>query len=199
MSEKSKITTTTTEKSKKKINSKQKGKSFEGEIAKILSKSLAPYIFKRVIFSGAIMGGKNAKVLNDYSSQLGNLFVGDVTCVNAYDINRELEFRYNVECKFYKNPETLDNFFEENKSNIPMWFEESKIDAHKVKKEPLLIVKWNRSNIYCFMDQNNNIPKHIKCIPFSHWGIKCVLLKDILETKDQYFWFKNIDKPNFHD
>jgi len=179
---------------KKAINSKAKGKGFEGDVAKKLTKALEPYIFKRVIFSGAILGGKNAANMGHYSEALANMFVGDVVCVNDNDFDKT--FRFNVECKFYKTPETLDNFLGVVNSNIPKWFEESVVDAKKVNKTPLLIVKWNRSSIYCFIEGDGYLP-HVDMtwvphVTFSNFELKAFLLDDAL--KDTGWWFTKKDK-----
>jgi len=185
---------------KKAVNSKAKGKGFEGEIAKQLSTAFAPYQFKRVLHSGAILGGKNVKELSKYSELLANLFIGDVVCINDSDTNQT--FRFNVECKFYKTPETLDNFLGETNSNLPKWYEESVIDAQKVNKDPLLIVKYNRSSVYCIIgdDQydNDDLPTTISgYVHLQQFGLKVFLFKDAL--RDQPWWFVDSPTPNFHD
>lgn len=180
---------------KKAVNSKAKGKGFEGEIAKQLSTAFAPYQFKRVLHSGAILGGKNVKELTKYSELLANLFIGDVVCIN--DSDKVETFRFNVECKFYKTPETLDNFLGETNSNLPKWYEESVIDAQKVNKDPLLIVKYNRSSVYCITGDDqyvDDLPTTITgYVHLQKFGLKVFLFKEALQ--DQPWWF-NLTKDN---
>lgn len=173
-------------KKKKAINSKAKGKGFEGEIAKTLSTKFAPYQFKRVLHSGAILGGKNVANIGQYSEALANLFVGDVVCVNEADHDKI--FRFNVECKFYKTPETLDNFLGITNSNLGKWFEESVVDAKKVNKEPLLIVKWNRSSIYC-VTRDISLPAvdDMDHVYISQFRLNVFLFKEALI--DDNWWF----------
>ena len=173
-------------KKRKAINSKQKGKSFESEIAKQLSSTFKPYEFKRVLHSGAILGGKNVQSLEKYSEAIANLFIGDVVCINEND--QEKDFRFNIECKFYKTPETLDNFLGVVNSNLPKWYEESIIDAKKINKDPLLIVKWNRSSIYCIINRDYFLPSNLDFVQISKFKLNVFLLKDALLDKN--WWFK---------
>lgn len=175
---------------KKPINSKSKGKNFEGEVAKQLSKSFSPYEFKRVLHSGAILGGKNVASLGKYSEVIANMFIGDVVCIN--DSDQEKDFRFNIECKFYKTSETLDNFLGVINSNLPKWYEESVVDAKKVNKDPLLIVKWNRSSIYCIIDRDYFLPENINFVYISKFKLNVFLFKDALQYNN--WWFKNKDK-----
>lgn len=189
-------TDSTIPKKKKAINSKQKGKSFESEIAKTLSSKFAPYQFKRVLHSGAILGGKNVVNISQYSEALANLFVGDVVCVNEFDHDKN--FRFNIECKFYKTPETLDNFLGVVNSNLGKWFEESVVDSKKINKEPLLIVKWNRSSIYC-VTRDISLPSvdDMDHVYISQFKLNVFSFKEALI--DNNWWFSYKPTPNFHD
>ncbi len=180
---------------RKRIDSKNKGKSFENEIAKQLSKSFYPFQFKRVLHSGAILGGKNVKNISNYSEILANLFIGDVVCTNDSETNEI--FRFNVECKFYKTPETLDNFLGETNSNLPKWYEESIVDSQKVNKDPILIVKWNRSSVYCIIKENfiNDLPSTVSSYVFlQKFNLKIFLFKEAI--KDKKWWFKILKDNN---
>ena len=172
---------------KKRINSKAKGKGFENDIAKLLSKTFNPYTFKRVLHSGAILGGKNVSNINQYSTNIANQYIGDVVCVNEADY-QEKYFRFNLECKFYKTPETLDNFLGVVNSNIPKWFEESVIDAKKTGKTPLLIVKYNRSSVYCVINDQCKLPSSVSnYVYLSKDNLFEFLLNDALI--DKVWWF----------
>lgn len=179
-------------KKKKRVDSKAKGKSFEGEIAKILSKELAPYQFKRVLHSGAILGGKNAVNMDQYSQALANLFIGDVVCIN--DSEWDSKFRFSIECKFYKTPEGLDNFLGVVNSNIPKWYEEAVVDAKKVNKTPLLIVKYNRSSIYCIISDDYSLAPLEHYVHLRKEKLKIFLLSDVIKYKD--LWTIEKDIPN---
>ena len=178
-------------KKKKAVNSKAKGKGFEGEIAKTLSTTFAPYEFKRVLHSGAILGGKNAINMGKYSEALANLFIGDVVCIN--DADQVSNFKFSIECKFYKNPESLDNFLGVTNSNLPMWYNECVVDAKKVNKTPLLIVKYNRSSIYCIISSSDDLPmlaqnRTVNYVEIQKDNLIVFLFKDAL--LDQQWWFK---------
>ena len=128
------------EKPKRRINSKKKGNSFEGQIGKILADNLKPLKFKN-----------DAKCL----------FVGDVVPTNETDVAREhgWKFKFTLECKFYKSCDNLEHLF--NNTKIKGWIEQAISDALKVNKEPLLIFKFNRTDTYCAVPSKNLIPSSV--------------------------------------
>lgn len=137
---------------KKRVNSKKKGNGFEGHVGKVLADALPPLKFRRSQSSGAILGGMNAKFMEQFSDEAKTLFVGDVVPTNEGDVLRDegWKFRFVVECKFYKNPPNLEHLF--TGDQIRGWFKEAIIDAEKLKdfgKEPILIFKYNHTDTYC--------------------------------------------------
>ena len=158
------------------INSKVKGNTFENRIAKELSKQLAPYNFKRVPNSGAQLGGINVIQLQKYNEEIANVFVGDLICINE----DHKKFRFNIECKSYKQIDTLEHLF--NNSKIYQWMNESIIDAQKTNKDAIVIFKFNRSNTY--VATNVELPiRHITIFN----NIHICELNELLTHKD--FWF----------
>lgn len=122
---------------------KQKGNNYEGQIAKKLSKALAPLTFMRSPGSGARLGGKNfATFSHMFGEDATKLFVGDVVPTNEKDC--ELQFKFSIECKSYKTPDNFPGLVSGN-ANFFKWFEESVVDAEKIQKLPMLIFKWNHT------------------------------------------------------
>ena len=134
---------------KARVNGKRKGNSFEGHIARTLTSVLAPLNFRRSQSSGAILGGLNAKLAEQFSEDAKALFIGDVVPTNEADIARDLgwRFKFTLECKFYKDCDHLDHLFHNTK--LKGWMEQAITDSLKLKKKPLLIFKFNRTETYC--------------------------------------------------
>lgn len=182
-----------TEKKKKRVNSKAKGSGFEGHIGKVLGETLSPLKFRRSQSSGAILGGKNEKFLANYSADAMALFVGDVVPTNELDVFRDegWKFKFTLECKFYKNCDTLDHLF--NNTKIKGWFKQAMTDAAKINKEPLLIFKFNHTEIFCAVNFEtiDRYPKGASRIMTLYFGddepcISVFLLKDAL--LDMEWW-----------
>lgn len=179
------MTTAQEEKTKKKrVNSKGKGNGFENKISKILAEALAPMKFARTPGSGARVGGQNFGVFGSMFSQesLG-MFVGDVVPINEQDC--EKTFRFTVECKAYKDPDKLEALF--GASNIYKWMEEVLVDCVKVKKEGIVIFKWNNTPIYTAVTKDVELPSEVKRIILTN-GIQVAHLEELLTHKD--FWLK---------
>lgn len=123
---------------------KSKGNSFENVIAKKLSTALHPLKFIRTQGSGARVGGKNFEALGQmFGEEALKLFVGDVVPVNEKEAG--VQFRFSIECKSYKTPDNFPSLVS-GTSNVFKWMQESEDDAVKIKREPLLIFKWNNIN-----------------------------------------------------
>lgn len=133
---------------KKRVNSKKKGSGFEGHIAKVLGENLPPMKFRRSQSSGAILGGVNERFMKHYSDDAMALFIGDVVPTNEADVFRDLgwKLRFTLECKFYKSPDNIEHLLSNTK--IRKWFEQACTDAVKINKEPLLIFKFNHTEIF---------------------------------------------------
>jgi len=144
---------------KKAVNSKSKGSGFENVIAKLLSEKFKPLEFRRSQSSGAILGGKNEALLHKFSDHAKALFIGDVVPTNEADVAKTEGwcFRFTIECKFYKDQDTLSNLFKT--SQVTEWFEQARIDAGKIPdKRPLLIFKFNHTSIFCAVDAVTSQP-----------------------------------------
>jgi hypothetical protein len=149
----------------KRINSKKKGSNFERTISGFLSKHLAPLNFKRTQQSGAITGGKNSRFNSNYSAEALSIFIGDICPINEADVIRETGygFKFSLECKFYKDCDNLNHLFTNTK--IKGWFDQAMNDAAKIKKEPLLIFKFNHTETFCATNYKtlDRLPNNLTC------------------------------------
>jgi hypothetical protein len=134
------------EKKKRRLNSKAKGASFEGTVAKKLSSALHPLKFIKTPGSGARVGGKNFELFGHlFGADAMKIFVGDVVPTNERDTG--CTFKFSVECKSYKASDSFETLVAGN-ANIFKWMQESIVDAQKIQKIPLLLFKWNHTPIY---------------------------------------------------
>jgi len=158
-----------TVKKKKRVNSKGKGSGYERHIAALLTEKLAPMKFRRSQSSGAILGGENAKFLEQFSADARALFVGDVVPTNETDVFREQgwKLKFTIECKFYKTPDNLEHLFAGDR--IPQWFAQAERDAAKVGKIAILIFKFNHTDMYVAVDRDviDYIPENTRSLTLS--------------------------------
>lgn len=171
-----------------KVNGKAKGSGFENVIAKLLSKSFDPFVFKRSQSSGAILGGVNVKHIANYGNVAKNLFVGDVVPINEDSVieSHKLKFKYSIECKFYKDADSFTSLF--NNPQIVNWFNQACTDADKVDKEPALIFKFNRTPVFIgLLNINVDIPNSITITneKLMH-PVKIVLLDTYIKYQDEW-------------
>ena len=162
------------------INSVSKGKNFEREISNLLTQTLEPLNFQRVLGSGAFMGGLNSHRSNNFSEEKADSFIGDVYCTNYND------FRFTLEAKSYKEQVKLSDFFSEN-FIVFKWFRECEFDCKKNNKEPLLIFKFNRTKIFYCMKEDYKI--HDENV-IKYKGLVIGLFSDLLNEPNEY-WRKN--------
>ena len=178
---------------------KRKGSSFEAVIAKKLTTELKPLNFIRTQGSGARVGGKNFETIGQmFGEDALKIFVGDVVPVNENKENKV--FLHSIECKSYATP---DNFtsLASGTANVLKWFEEVVVDAEKVKKNPLLIFKWNHTPVYAALDtfwQGSQVSQVLlsrnihPCFTLLTYGqnkrsIDIYYLDTLLQVKE--FWF----------
>jgi hypothetical protein len=133
---------------KKRVNSKAKGSGFEAKLAKQLSVALDPLKFVRTQGSGGRVGGKNFETIGQMFGQDAlKLFVGDIVPSNEKDTLNGESFAWSIEAKFYKTPDSMTSIIS-GTANFFGWFNESRVDAVKIERKPLLIFKWNNTAIY---------------------------------------------------
>lgn len=167
------------------LNSKRKGDRGERELVKLLEKRFGKGKFKRTPSSGAYVGGGNREISEDLPWE------AKITLVS--DIITPVNFKFVLEHKFYALASFWDLFNE--KAELNKWLEQVKNDAIFVKKDPMLIVKYNRKSRICYI-RKEWLPRLCKFrilqpgggfTIFETWY--CYWLKDLLEQKDT-FWFE---------
>ena len=175
---------------RKAVNSKQKGNSFEGKIAKMLTAALSPLCFMRSPSSGARLGGKNFQKFGAlFGEEAIRLFSADVVPTNEKDTN--LVFKFSIECKFYASSDSFETIVAGN-SHIFGWMKESIVDAQKTQKIPIVVFKWNRSPIYVAALKDSNIAPNQSKITLTQDGmsIEIFYLDDIIKNKN--IWIENV-------
>lgn len=171
---------------KKRVQSKSKGNRFELIVSKLMEMTLPPMKFMRTPGSGARVGGVNfGKIGHNFSQQSLNIFVGDIVCTNEDEIGKRL--RVNIECKNYANVETVSNLL--GNSKIIDWYAESEVDSKKTGKIPVLIFKWNRTDIFIASEFLPDEVTKLLMVRDDGSKIKIGLLTDALKIPE--FWIEN--------
>lgn len=170
------------------MNSKQKGKRGENELVKILNNKFGEGRFKRVPFSGAITGGTNRKTNENFEMK------------EAYtsDIAAPPNFNFVIEHKFYAEANFWDLFSDNSKWKE--WTEQVEGDATFVKKQPMVVVKYNRHDRIALVKSTYLISKLLQygkifISPMIFWSpsngkekYSVTWLKDLLALPKD-FWF----------
>ena len=164
---------------KKRVNSKQKGNSFERNVAKLFSERFKKP-FARTVSSGAYTGGSNVKNASNLTEEQLLIFASDIRCPK--------DFAFSIECKSYKSLDFYDLFNES--SHLFDWYNQSETDAKLLNKEPLLIVKTNqhRPIVFVGMDYLMRHPYSDKKPVFIHKYKACFWLEDLLTFSDSFFF-----------
>ena len=143
-------------------NPKNKGSEFERRICRSLTKLVTGEEKPEIFWRSASSGGKAT-----IEKEAGNMS-GDIMSVNS--AGQFIVDLYSIECKFYK-----DWRFEEfltGKGKLNIWWSQACRDAKKAGKNPMLIFKKNRSDIYVmFVCMKGVLMKKEKTkIPFFSFG-----------------------------
>lgn len=169
---------------KKRKNSKAKGNSFELKVSKVLADALAPLKFIRVPGSGARVGGGNFNKFGALFSQESlNIFVGDVVASNETEVG--IKCKVSIECKSYATAENF-SLLMLGSSKIFGWMNESEVDALKTGKVPILIFKWNRTDVYVASPFLPDECTKVTLTRQNKTPIKIGVLDEVLKMKD--FW-----------
>lgn len=161
---------------KKSLNSKKKGNSFERDVAKLLSDRFKKE-FRRTFFSGAFTGGKNEERSETMTEDQKLMVVGDIKVPS--------NFLFSIECKARKEAKFWDLF--NASSEFFSWFKQAESDAVKVKKYPMIVVKYNNKDLICFVSVG--FPKILPVFSIGFWN--CFWLKDVLSLPDNQFFSGN--------
>lgn len=166
------------QKRKKGINSKQKGNSFERIIAKLFNEKFGGG-FARSIQSGSMLGGWNVKNEEVYTEEQKLMLVGD--------IKTPVDFLYCIECKSY-NDISFHSFFSES-SKLNEFLNQACTDAHKVNREPMLILHLNNKPTLVMIPEKGEPERLIPVIKYK--GFNMMLLNPLLELFDKTYFFKS--------
>ena len=155
------------------INSKQKGKSWERALCKILKERFPGRDFSRVPTSGAFFGKTNKEKRSLAEDNVKEVLSGDIICPS--------DFRFSIECKSYANISFWDLFNES--SDLHSWMKQCSEDAAFVNKDPLLVVKINNHKPFVA------IKLEYDGYVFEHRGFFFYNLEDLLTKFDDGFFF----------
>lgn len=166
---------------KKRVNGKSKGNTFERKIATLFSGRFAEITgiessFRRNQDSGSFYGGSNQKRIATHD--LDNAFFGDIICPKS--------FLYSIECKHYRTPPTVQSIISENVSMWDKWISQAKQDGISSSKKVMLIVKYNNTDELVFLSEKFDI----KTI-FTYKCNYIYRLQDVLLLEDSIFFNSN--------
>jgi len=131
------------------VNGKQKGNTFERNIANELSKRFCDSTgieksFRRNPDSGAFFGGSNLARTETYDTDYA--VYGDLICPR--------NFKYSIECKHYKTAPPLNAILNQKVGQWDKWLKQATQDAEVSDKEMLMIVKYNNTSVMAFVDDD---------------------------------------------
>ena len=161
------------------VNGKQKGNSFERDIANTLSSRFHVYTgieksFRRNPDSGSFFGGSNIARTEIYDTDYA--LYGDLICPR--------NFNFSVECKHYKTAPPLNGIMTQKVSQWDKWLNQAVQDATVSKKNMMMIVKYNRTETMVFL--SGSIPSIELILRYKDY---CVYTLDtILKQEDKFFF-----------
>lgn len=120
------------------INSKNKGNTFERKIANKLSVRFEQITgiknaFRRNVDSGSFFGGSNQKRFRTHLTE--NAALGDIVCPS--------NFTYNIECKHYKQPPLFSSILTQSCKQWDSWIEQAEQDSRNANKKVAIVIKYN--------------------------------------------------------
>lgn len=118
-----------TKSTKKKVNGKRKGNTYERDVAKDLSKRFKD-TFRRVPQSGAYMGGVNQIVNEGLREDAKEILAGDIIAPKW--------FPFVIECKNYADTPKLHNLYSRGDKDLDEWLVQAYKES-KVTKKPWII------------------------------------------------------------
>lgn len=162
----------------KRINGKAKGNGFERDIANKLSSRFELFTgisksFRRNPDSGSFFGASNQSRLDEYDTDYA--IFGDLICPRT--------FKFAIECKNYKTPPSFNSIIKQKVTEWDEWIEQSLQDAENSNKMMMLVIKYNRTDVFVITDhKTETVPAGIYQSYFLY------RLDDILELDDNYFF-----------
>ena len=165
-----------------KVNGKQKGNTFERNIANMLSERFEAVTgvekgFRRNPDSGSFFGGSNIHRTETYDTDYA--LYGDLICPR--------NFAFSIECKHYKTAPPLNAVLKQKVSQWDGWLKQARQDADVSEKKMMMIVKYNNTETMVFVDYE----LHGLSYPIFKYGPFFVhTLKDVLELDNKEFFNK---------
>jgi hypothetical protein len=164
------------------VNSKQKGNSFERTIANTLSSRFRSHTgieqaFRRNADSGSFWGGKNKdrKLTHD----VDHAQYGDIIC--------PIDFKFTVECKNYKTPPAFNSVISQSVADWDKWIKQASQDAEECNKDYLIIIKYNRTEIFCIL--NNKLKELVDNKQFGSYNSNVLIsLENLLSLSDDFYF-----------
>lgn len=120
--------------------SKQKGNTFEREVANILNTAYNTDEFRRTPSSGAFMGRSNYQRNTNLEESTKITLCGDIICPSW--------FPYVVEAKHHKNSPNYATMIRGKEPMLDQWLSEVLFDARNAGLQPMLIFKTTRVATY---------------------------------------------------
>jgi len=159
---------------KKRINSKNKGSTFERNIAKKFNERFNTKEFSRSPGSGAYA---TTHELPEHLKLYGDLIT-------------PLDFRFVLECKAGYDKENLGGFFATN-SGLHKFIEQASVDAVKARKDFMVIFKQSRKDTLCILDYNETVLDKLNSSSTDYVAFNrkylCLRLEDLLLFSDSFF------------
>ena len=160
-----------------KMNSKNKGNTFERKIATTFSARFESKTikssFRRNVDSGSYFGGSNQTRLKTHDTTKANL--GDLVCPAA--------FRYTIECKHYKTPPSFNSIMQQDCKQWNDWLAQAEQDSANCQKKLLLIIKYN--NMPEMVILKDPVP-NVFNMPYQQYFV--IKLTDLLIMEDSTFF-----------
>ena len=164
----------TKDKKPKKVNSRNKGQSFERKIATMLNNRFNTKEFCRSPGSGAFATTHN---IPDHLKLHGDLLT-------------PLDFKFCIECKKGYNKENILSLLNK-RSDVWKFIDQCEKDSKKCNKEPLVIFQQDRQKILA-ITRSNTLNNNIKKIDIKRTGNKeynnysIYLFEDLLQDEDTW-------------
>ncbi len=162
-------------KTKKKVNSKDKGVRGESDLCDTLSARFPNHKkFFRVVGSGARVSQVNM------SEQMQHAFVGDVVCPEG--------FLFTIECKYGYKDYDLSAAFEKKLKGLDEFLEQAEKDAGRIGKKPLMCWRKPRQGWLSFMRTCDEPPLPFAVKLYYHEWV-CIPLTELLGKAPDDFFF----------
>jgi hypothetical protein len=170
------------------MNGKAKGSSFERTISKILSLWISEGKDKDLLWRSHSSGARfTSRVLKEGSGESLKGQSGDLCGIK--DEGFTFCSIFSIETKFYSSFDLADFLLPDKKQGILCFWKQTKRDAERSGKEPLLICKKNYSNaICCFSYETMNLvldkllPKEVSYLCSPRNDASIVLLFDLIQN-----------------